>query len=100
MLEEPERALRQHVVVPREHRAGLVAGPPCWEKLLRQARIDEQKLPKRVHEVGLRLDGQGDVLDKLVGQSVTVSGTLQLEGVSPYYPNGTLILAKSVRLPL
>ena len=54
---------------------------------------------RQVHEIGLSLVGQESVLKRYVGQRVFVSGTLQLEPVSPYYFNGTLILATSVQLP-
>jgi hypothetical protein len=53
---------------------------------------------RRVKEIGLTLDGQWDALNALVGQKVSVSGVIQLEPTSPYYLNGTLIVAKSVRL--
>ena len=51
-----------------------------------------------VREIGLTLDGQWDSLKALVGQTVSVSGVVQLESSSPYYFNGTLIVAKSIRL--
>ena len=54
---------------------------------------------RKVGEIGLSLTGQQEVLQRAVGQRVSVTGTLQLEPASPYYFNGTLILAKSVRLP-
>jgi hypothetical protein len=53
---------------------------------------------RRVREIGISMDGQSKALKALVGQRITVSGVLQLEPVSPYYLNGTLILAKSIRL--
>ncbi|HWH60458.1 MAG TPA: hypothetical protein VN682_22720 [Terriglobales bacterium] len=53
---------------------------------------------RRVQEIGLTMDGQWDALRALIGQKVTVSGAVQLEPVSPYYLNGTLIVAKSLRL--
>ncbi len=53
---------------------------------------------RTVREIGIIMDGQWDALKVLIGQNVTVSGILQLEPVSPYYLNGTLILAKSIRL--
>ena len=53
---------------------------------------------RRVKEIGLTLDGQWDALNALVGQKVSVSVVIQLEPTSPYYLNGTLIVAKSVRL--
>jgi hypothetical protein len=53
---------------------------------------------RSVQEIGLALDGGWDSLKALVGQRVSVSGVIQLEPISPYYLNGTLILAKSVRL--
>jgi hypothetical protein len=61
------------------------------------ARFDDTD-HRRVKEIGLKLDGQGDALKALVGQKVSVSGVVQLEPVSPYYLNGTLIVAKSIRL--
>jgi hypothetical protein len=51
---------------------------------------------RTVVEIGLALDGQS--LKALVGQKVSVSGVIQLEPVSPYYLNGTLIVATSIRL--
>jgi hypothetical protein len=53
---------------------------------------------RRVQELGLTLDGQWDSLKALVGQKVSVSGVIQPEPTSPYYLNGTLIVAKSIRL--
>ena len=53
---------------------------------------------RRVQEIGLILDGQWDSLKALVGQKVSVSGLIQLEPTSPYYLNGTLIVARSIRL--
>jgi hypothetical protein len=53
---------------------------------------------RRVQEIGLTLDGQWDALKALVGQKVSASGVIQLEPNSPYYLNGTLIVAKSIRL--
>jgi hypothetical protein len=53
---------------------------------------------RRVNEIGLTLDGQWDALKALVGQKVSVSGVIQLEPTSPYYLNGTLVVAKSIRL--
>jgi hypothetical protein len=53
---------------------------------------------RRVREIGLSLAGQGESLKALVGQKVSVSGVVQLEPNSPYYLNGTLIIAKSIRL--
>jgi hypothetical protein len=53
---------------------------------------------RRVREIGLTLDGQWDALKALVGQKVSVSGVIQLEPNSPYYLNGALIKAKSIRL--
>jgi len=53
---------------------------------------------RRVQEIGLTLDGQWDALKALVGQKISVSGVIQLEPTSPYYLNGTLIVAKSIRL--
>jgi hypothetical protein len=55
---------------------------------------------RRVQEIGLTLDGQWDALKALVGQKVSASGVIQLEPNSPYYLNGTLIVAKSIRLYL
>jgi hypothetical protein len=49
-----------------------------------------------VLEIGLALDGQS--LNTLVGQKVSVAGVIQLEPASPYYLNGTLIIATSIRL--
>jgi hypothetical protein len=54
---------------------------------------------RRVQEIGLTLDGQWDSLKALVGQKVSVSGVIQLEATSPCYLNGTLIVAKLIRLP-
>jgi len=51
----------------------------------------------RVQQIGLTLDEQWDALKALVGQKVSVSGAIQLEPPSPYYLNGTLVEAKSVR---
>jgi hypothetical protein len=53
---------------------------------------------RRVQEIGLTLDGQWDALKAIVGQKVSASGVIQLEPTSPYYLNGTLIVAKSIRL--
>ena len=53
---------------------------------------------RNVREIGLTLDGQWDSLKALVGKKVSVSGVIQLEPTSPYYLNGTLIVAKSIRL--
>jgi hypothetical protein len=53
---------------------------------------------RRVMEIGLMLEGQWASLKALVGQKVSVSGVIQLEPTSPYYLNGTLIVAKSIRL--
>jgi hypothetical protein len=53
---------------------------------------------RSVQEIGLTLDGQWDALKALVGQKVSVSGVIQLEPTSPYYLNGTLVVAKSIRL--
>jgi hypothetical protein len=53
---------------------------------------------RRVQEIGLTLDGQWDSLKAIVGQKVSVSGVIQLEPTSPYYLNGTLIVAESIRL--
>ncbi len=54
---------------------------------------------RNVREIGLTMDGQWDKIRALVGQKVSVSGVIQLEPSSPYYLNGTLILAKSIKLP-
>ena len=51
-----------------------------------------------VREIEITLDGQWDSLKALAGQKVSVSGVVQLESSSPYYLNGTLIIAKSIRL--
>ena len=64
--------------------------PRSVQRLLNHHRI--------VQEIGLTLDGQWDALKALVGQQVSVSGVIQLEPTSPYYLNGTLIVAKSIRL--
>ncbi len=53
---------------------------------------------RSVKEIELSLDGQSDTLKALVGEKVSVSGMIQLEPTSPYYLNGTLIVAKSIRL--
>src|SRR5664279_1324385 len=53
---------------------------------------------RRVQEIGLSLAGQWDSLKALVGQKLSVSGLIQLEPTSPYYLNGTMIVAKSIRL--
>lgn len=53
---------------------------------------------RKVGEIGLSLEGQWDALKALIGKKVLVSGVVQLEPTSPYYFNGTLILAKSIRL--
>lgn len=53
---------------------------------------------RKVQEIGLTLDGQWDAVKALVGQKVSVSGVVQLEPISPYYLNGALIVAKSIRL--
>lgn len=52
---------------------------------------------RRVREIGLGLFGQESALRALAGQKVTVNGKVQLEPNSPYYLNGTLIVADSVR---
>src|SRR6185436_17524048 len=51
---------------------------------------------RRVSEIGITLDGQW--LQPLVGQTISVLGVIQLEPASPYYWNGTLIVAESIRL--
>ena len=53
---------------------------------------------RRVQEIGLSLAGQWDSLKALVAQKLSVSGLIQLEPTSPYYLNGTMIVAKSIRL--
>jgi hypothetical protein len=53
---------------------------------------------RSVQEISLTLEGQWDALKALVGQKVSVSGVIVLEPNSPYYLNGTLIEAKSIRL--
>jgi hypothetical protein len=58
--------------------------------------VFDDKDRRSVKEIGLALDGVS--LRNLVGQKVSVSGVIQLEPSSPYYLNGTLILAKSGRL--
>ncbi len=53
---------------------------------------------RTVKEIGLTLEGQSDALKALVGQKVFVWGVIQLEPNSPYYWNGTLIAAKTIRI--
>jgi len=53
---------------------------------------------RSVPEIGLMLEGRNSLLRKYVGRGVIVDGTVQLEASSPYYFNGTLIKATSVRL--
>ena len=54
---------------------------------------------QKVSQIGVTLDGQYESLKKLVGQRVTVDGKLQLEPVSPYYFNGVLLNADSIKPP-
>ncbi len=58
--------------------------------------FDPKTDQRKVQEVGLSLAGREDELRRHVGQTVWVVGTLQLDGTSPYYYNGTLVLASSV----
>ncbi len=53
---------------------------------------------RKVSEIGLSLDGQWEAMKILVGHKVTVFGVMQLEPTSPYYLNGTLIVARSIEL--
>jgi hypothetical protein len=52
---------------------------------------------KQVRELGVELNGRQTELKALAGEQVIVSGKLQLESTSPYYFNGVLIVADSVR---
>jgi hypothetical protein len=54
---------------------------------------------KAVREIQVTLDGQGDALKRAIGQKVLVAGVVVLNEESPYYFNGALIQAKSIRLP-
>ena len=85
--------------VIRMERRGNRSFLMVWTKDAYTVVFDHGTDERRVHEIGLSLEGQNGVLEKHAGQFVRVDGVLQLEGVSPYYWNGTLILAKSVRLP-
>jgi len=52
---------------------------------------------QKVSEIGVSLEGQYASLKKLVGQRVTIDGKLQLEPLSPYYFNGVLLVADSIK---
>ncbi len=54
---------------------------------------------KTVSEIQVTLDGQGESLKRAIGQEVLATGVVVLNEESPYYFNGALIQAKSVRLP-
>lgn len=54
---------------------------------------------RNVSEIGIFLAGQSIPLRRYIGQDVSVIGVVQLEPVSPYYFNGTLIVATSLQLP-
>jgi hypothetical protein len=54
---------------------------------------------RTVREIGLAMEGVSESLKALVGQKVAVSGVIQLDPASPYYFNGALIIADSIRLP-
>ena len=53
---------------------------------------------REVREINFTLYGQWDALKSLPGQTVSVSGKVQLEPTSPYYLNGTLIVADTIQL--
>jgi hypothetical protein len=55
--------------------------------------------PKIVHEIPLLLNGNNNLLSSYVGKSVTATGKVQLEAVSPYYLNGIFLMTDSVSLP-
>ncbi len=54
---------------------------------------------KPMSAVELIAPGRAAMLSEHVGEVVEASGTLQLDGVSPFYWNGVALLADSVRLP-
>jgi len=53
---------------------------------------------KKVNELELNLNEGRLVLTDYVGKNIEARGTLQLEGVSPYYWNGVMLMAKDVKL--
>jgi hypothetical protein len=63
------------------------------------ALFDQGTHRRMVHEVEIMLAGQYEALKQHAGQSVSVSGVVQLNAESPYYFNGALIQAKSLRFP-
>ena len=52
--------------------------------------------PKIAREIAFYLAGQTEVVEKLRGQEVTVTGKLQLEPSSPYYWQGTMLQARNL----
>lgn len=58
--------------------------------------IFDEKDRRTVPEIGIAMPGVD--LEKYVGEVVTVKGSVMLEPASPYYYNGTLITADSIRL--
>jgi hypothetical protein len=54
--------------------------------------------PKIVHQIPVLLNGNDDLLSSFVGRSVTATGKVQLEAVSPYYLNGVFLMADSVNV--
>jgi hypothetical protein len=62
------------------------------------ADFGEEADTKRVREIELNTEGNGNVLAKHAGETITASGHLQLEGVSSYYWNGVMLMADAVTL--
>jgi hypothetical protein len=53
---------------------------------------------RKVHEIGIYMSGQHDVLRHHLGERITAEGKLILEPVSPYYYNGVAMQAETVHL--
>ncbi|MDR3724225.1 MAG: hypothetical protein P4K83_07025 [Terracidiphilus sp.] len=53
---------------------------------------------RKVHEIGIYMSGQHDMLRHHLGEHITAEGKLMLEPVSPYYYNGVAVQAETVRL--
>ncbi len=64
-----------------------------------QANFGPDSPPKTVTAIELRAPGQSSTLAEHAGEPVEVTGTLQLDNVSPYFLNGVALLAQSVTLP-
>jgi len=58
-----------------------------------------ESAPTTVHEIPILLEGNNDKLSTLTGKTITATGKVQLEPVSPYYLNGIFLRANSVVLP-